>query len=113
MVKVYDVTIKNLKSFKDHEGCEIAQGEIWKGKEHLGFWSQDSWGGEDIFEFLKDMENLNFQKRNLLMKLLNSKLQITSIIFLIEKHQQMIRKQERTLKNILMKKCLFTKSCTE
>lgn len=51
MVKVYDVTIKNLKSFKDHEGCEIAQGEIWKGKEHLGFWSQDSWGGEDIFEF--------------------------------------------------------------
>lgn len=51
MVKVYNVTIKNLKSFKDHEGCEIAQGEIWKGKEHLGFWSQDSWGGEDIFEF--------------------------------------------------------------
>lgn len=54
MVKVYDVAIKNLKSFKDHEGCEIAQGEIWKGKEHLGFWSQDSWGGEDIFEFPKE-----------------------------------------------------------
>ena len=54
MEKVYDVTIKNLKSFKDHEGCEIAQGEIWKGKEHLGFWSQDSWGGEDIFEFSKE-----------------------------------------------------------
>lgn len=54
MVKIYNVTIKNLKSFKDHEGCEVAQGEIWKGKKHLGFWSQDSWGGEDIFEFPKE-----------------------------------------------------------
>lgn len=51
MVKIYGVTIKNLLWFRDHEGCEIAQGDIWKGKEELGFWSQDARGGNSIMEF--------------------------------------------------------------
>lgn len=51
MAKIYGVTIKNLLWFRDHEGCEIAQGDIWKGKEKLGFWSQDFRGGNDVFEF--------------------------------------------------------------
>lgn len=51
MAKIYGVTIKNLLWFRDHEGCEIAQGDIWKGNEELGFWSQDARGGNDIMEF--------------------------------------------------------------
>lgn len=51
MAKVYGIHIKNLLWFRDHEGCEIAQGDIWKGNEELGFWSQDARGGNDIMEF--------------------------------------------------------------
>ena len=55
MASIYGVSIKNLKHFKDHEGCSICQGDIWLNGKKLGFWSQDSWGGCDHFDFDKKL----------------------------------------------------------
>ena len=51
MAKILGFEVKNVKSFKDHDGYPIYQGNVYfKGKK-LGFWSQDGWGGPDSFEF--------------------------------------------------------------
>ena len=51
MSEINGITIKNLKSFKDHEGCEIYQGNVYYKGKKLGFWSQDSWGGPNDYDF--------------------------------------------------------------
>jgi hypothetical protein len=51
MAKFNGCEIKNLKFFKGHEGETCMQGTVYKDGKKLGFWSQDSWGGEDKFEF--------------------------------------------------------------
>ena len=51
MAKINGVEIKNLKSFLDHEECLCYQGNVYLNGKKLGFWSQDSWGGPDIFSF--------------------------------------------------------------
>ena len=51
MATINNVTIKNLKSFRGHEGEVLAQGSIYLNNKRLGFWSQDSWGGPDQFDF--------------------------------------------------------------
>lgn len=51
MATINGVTIKNLKTFRGHEGEAIAQGSIYLNGKRLGFWSQDSWGGPDQFDF--------------------------------------------------------------
>lgn len=47
MASLYGVSIKNLKTFKDHEGMIAYQGDIWFNNKKLGLWSQDSWCGSD------------------------------------------------------------------
>lgn len=48
MASVNGITLKALKTFKDHEGMEIAQGNLYIGRKKIGSWSQDAWGGPDI-----------------------------------------------------------------
>ena len=50
MAKINGVQIKNLKSYLGHEGyCH--QGNVYLNGKKLGFWSQDSWGGCDNYDF--------------------------------------------------------------
>ena len=51
MASINGISIKSLKNFKDHEGCTIHQGNVYYRNRKLGFWSQDSWGGPDMFGF--------------------------------------------------------------
>ena len=57
MAKINNIQIKNLKSFKDHEGAGIYQGDIWYKGKKLGEWSQDSWGGPDNYHFSEAVLN--------------------------------------------------------
>ena len=50
MASIYGVTIKNLKKFMGHES-PCFQGNVYLDGKKLGFWSQDSWGGCDNYEF--------------------------------------------------------------
>ena len=59
MAKINGVELKAIKTFKDHEGCSIAQGNVYIDGKKAGFWSQDSWGGSDSYDLAKkDMEIL-------------------------------------------------------
>lgn len=51
MASINGVTVKALKSFKDHEGMDILQGNVYLNGKKLGFWSQDAWCGPDHFGF--------------------------------------------------------------
>lgn len=51
MAKINEIQIKNLKTFRDHEGAPCCQGDVWYKGKKLGFWSQDSWGSPDCFAF--------------------------------------------------------------
>lgn len=48
MATINGIAIKGLKYFRDHEGMEIAQGNLYVENKKIGFWSMDSWGGPDI-----------------------------------------------------------------
>ena len=50
MAKMYGVEIKSINKFMGHEG-ECIQGTVYYKGKKLGFWSQDSWGGPDRFDF--------------------------------------------------------------
>ena len=50
MAKINGVEVKNLKEFTGHEGV-CCQGNVYKDGKKLGFWSQDGWGGPDMFDF--------------------------------------------------------------
>lgn len=51
MASINGIQIKNLKKFRDHEGCEIAQGDVWYKGKKLGYWSQDYMCGPDTYGF--------------------------------------------------------------
>ena len=52
MASINGIEIKNLKSFRGHEGEPLYQGTVYKNGAKLGFWSQDAHGGIcDNFEF--------------------------------------------------------------
>ena len=53
MASINGISIKSLNTFKDHEGMDIYQGNVYYKGKKLGFWSQDSWGGEDTICFDK------------------------------------------------------------
>ena len=50
MASINGVELKALKGFEGHEGY-CFQGNVYKDGKKLGFWSQDSWGGCDRFDF--------------------------------------------------------------
>ncbi len=51
MAELSGVTIKGLKNFKDIDGCPVYQGNVYIRNKKVGFWSQDRWGGDDVFDF--------------------------------------------------------------
>ena len=51
MAEINGITLKKITTFKDHEGCLISQGTVYYKGKALGEWSQDSWGGPDLFHF--------------------------------------------------------------
>lgn len=51
MAEINGISLKNVKHFKDHEGCMIAQGDVYYKGKKLGFWTEDSWGGPDSYDF--------------------------------------------------------------
>lgn len=57
MSKLNGVELKAIKTFKGHEGETCYQGNLYLNGKRLGFWSQDSWSGMDIFDF--DESTLN------------------------------------------------------
>ena len=50
MASMNGVTVKAMKEFVGHEG-RCKQGNIYIDNKKQGFWSQDSWGGPDNFDF--------------------------------------------------------------
>lgn len=53
MAKIHGIELKGVKTFRDHEGASIAQGNIYVEGKKVGEWSQDSWGGPDIISMDK------------------------------------------------------------
>lgn len=51
MASIKGISIKNVKTFRGVEYPENYQGNIYFNGIKKGFWSQDSWGGPDRFEF--------------------------------------------------------------
>ena len=57
MASVNGLTVKALKTFRDHEGCEIAQGNLYLGSKKIGFWSQDYMCGPDTFDLEREYDD--------------------------------------------------------
>lgn len=55
MAKINNIELKAVRRFADHEGFMIAQGNVYFKNKKLGFWSQDSWGGPDRFDFDEEL----------------------------------------------------------
>ena len=51
MASIGGISLKNVKNFKDHEGMTITQGDVWYKGEKLGFYTEDSWGGPNSYDF--------------------------------------------------------------
>ena len=51
MASLNGIEIKNLKTFRGHEGEPLYQGSIYLDGKRLGYWSQDSWGASDNYDF--------------------------------------------------------------
>lgn len=54
MAKIKGIELKNVVNFKGHEGEDLIQGNVYYNGKKIGFYSQDSWSGNDIF-------NLDYQ----------------------------------------------------
>ena len=55
MAKINGVEVKAVKTFKDHEGCSISQGNVYVDGKKVGSWSQDAWGGQDSFDGCEEL----------------------------------------------------------
>ena len=91
MASINGVTIKSLKRFRDHEGFGIYQGNVYYKGKKLGFWSEDSWGGEDLFDFdssILDDEVERLKKSDWVVpeyrSLVNDELLLSAIVELID-----------------------------
>ena len=62
MAQINGISLKKVTHFKDHEGCPIAQGTVYYKGKALGEWSQDSWGGPDIYRFDERILNAEVEK---------------------------------------------------
>lgn len=50
MASIKGIEFKNLKDFRGHEGEDLVQGDIYYKGKKVGYYSQDAWGGSDIFD---------------------------------------------------------------
>ena len=51
MASINKISLKNVKTFPDHEGCRIAGGDVWYNGKKLGHWQQDYYCGPDNYDF--------------------------------------------------------------
>ncbi len=49
MASINGISLKHITFFRDHEGDTIAQANVYKGNRKVGFWTQDTGGGADVF----------------------------------------------------------------
>ena len=62
MASINGLTVKAMKTFRDHEGCEIAQGNLYLGNKKIGFWSQDFMGGPDVIDLDRQYDVRKLEK---------------------------------------------------
>lgn len=51
MASIKGISLKNVKTFRGHEYPTNYQGNVYFNGKKMGFWSQDSWGGPDSYDF--------------------------------------------------------------
>lgn len=51
MASINGISLKNVRTFPDHEGCRIAGGDVWYNGKKLGHWQQDYYCGPDNYDF--------------------------------------------------------------
>lgn len=51
MAEIKGFQLRNVVNFKGHEQEPLVQGDIWYEGKNVGYFSQDSRGGEDIINF--------------------------------------------------------------
>ena len=56
MASIKGIELKNVKEFRGHEGEDLVQGDVYYKGKKVGYYSQDAWGGMDIFDL--DWQNL-------------------------------------------------------
>lgn len=54
MASINGVSLKNVKTFKGHDGDGYYSGSVYLNSKKLGHWSQDSYCGPDITDFPVD-----------------------------------------------------------
>lgn len=57
MASIKGIELKNVKEFRGHEGEDLIQGDVYYKGKKVGYYSQDAWGGMDIFDL--DWQNLS------------------------------------------------------
>lgn len=50
MAKINEFELKNITEFRGHEGEDLIQGDVYYKGKKVGYYSQDAWGGMDIFD---------------------------------------------------------------
>lgn len=50
MARIKGIELRNIVQFRGHEQEELIQGNVYYNGTKVGFYSQDSWGGDDIFQ---------------------------------------------------------------
>lgn len=61
MASIKGIELKNIIDFRGHEGEELTQGDVYYKGQKVGYYSQDAWGGCDIFDL--DWQNLSKELR--------------------------------------------------
>lgn len=49
MAKIKGIELKKVNDFKGHDGEPLTQGDVYYKGKRVGYYSQDAWGGMDIF----------------------------------------------------------------
>jgi hypothetical protein len=57
MAKIKGIELKKVNDFKGHEGEQLTQGDVYYKGKKVGYYSQDAWGGMDIFNLDYDLDD--------------------------------------------------------
>lgn len=50
MASIKGIELRNITDFRGHEGEDLTQGDVYYKGQKVGYYSQDAWGGMDIFD---------------------------------------------------------------
>ncbi len=56
MAKIKGIELRNVIDFRGHEGEPLTQADVYYKGKKVGFYSQDAWGGPDIFYLDYDLD---------------------------------------------------------